>query len=110
MRGPVRRKRDQEARAELIGMLWEEGDQALVSVLRRFVRDSGLSISRTTDLIEISPEALKRWIAVLVSLVLPSSSKIKCFLKWYAWRDEISKQKTSYSDDLIAQEPVRKAR
>ena len=36
--------------------------------------------------------------------------KIKCFLKWYAWRDEISKQKTSYSDDLIAQEPRPEAR
>ena len=69
MRGSVRRKRDQEARAELIGMLWKEGDQASVSVLRRFVRDSGLSISRTADLIGISPEALKRWIAVLLSLV-----------------------------------------
>jgi hypothetical protein len=56
-------KRDEEARAELIRMLWKEGDQAFVPVLGRFVRESELSISPTADLIGISPDALKRWIA-----------------------------------------------
>jgi transposase-like protein len=93
MRESIRRKRDQEARAELIQMLCDEGDHAFVSVLRRFIRDSDLSISRTAELIGISPEALKRWIAGISSPRPAKQVKIKCFLKWYAWRDEISKQK-----------------
>jgi hypothetical protein len=74
MRESIRRKRDQAARAELIQMLGEEGDHAFVLVLRRFVRDSNLSISRTAELIGISPEALKRWIAGITLVLL---SRIK---------------------------------
>jgi hypothetical protein len=93
MRESIRRKRDQEARAELIQMLSDEGDQAFVSVLRRFVQDSDLSISRTAELIGISPESLKRWIAGISKPHPAKQVRIKCFLKWYAWRDEISKQR-----------------
>jgi hypothetical protein len=93
MRESIRRKRNQAARAELIQMLGEEGDHAFVLVLRRFVRDSDLSISRTAELIGISPEALRRWIAGITMPRPAKQDKIKCFLKWYAWRDEISKQK-----------------
>jgi hypothetical protein len=105
MRESIRRKRDEEARAELIRMLWKEGDQAFVPVLRRFVRESELSISRTADLIGISPDAVKRWIAGITKPCPGKLVKIKSFLKWYAWRNEISKQKCRSSDDLIAQDP-----
>jgi transposase-like protein len=93
MRESIRRKRDQEARAKLIQMLCEEDDHAFVPVLRRFVRDSNLSISLTAELIGTSPEALRRWIAGITEPRPSKQAKVKCFLKWYVWRDEISKQK-----------------
>jgi hypothetical protein len=105
MRESIRRKRDEEARAELIRMLWNEGDQAFVPVLRRFVRESDLSISRMADLIGVSPDALKRWIAGITKPRPAKLVKIKGFLKWYAWRNEISKQKCGSSDHLITQGP-----
>jgi transposase-like protein len=92
MRESIRRKRDQEARAVLVQMLCDEGDQTFVPVLRRFVRDSDLSISRTAELIGVSPESLKRWIAGITKPHPAKQVRIKCLLKWYAWRDEISKR------------------
>jgi hypothetical protein len=58
MRESIRRKRDRQARAGLIQMLSEKGDHAFIPVLRWFVRESDLSISRTAVLIGISPDAL----------------------------------------------------
>jgi Helix-turn-helix len=81
MRESIRRKRDREARAELFRMWYREGEQAFVPVLKRFVQDSDLSISRTADLIGISPESLKRWIAGITKPRPAKVVKIKWFLK-----------------------------
>ena len=92
MRRSTRRKRDQEARIELIRVVCGERDeQAFVAGLRRFVEYSDLSLTQTATLMGVSPGALKNWIEGTTSLRPAKLLEIRGFLKWYAWRDEVIK-------------------
>jgi hypothetical protein len=83
----MRRKRDQEAREELIRVVvsGKRDEQAVVVGLRRFVEGSDLSFT----LMGVSPEALKNWIGGTTRLRPTKLLEIKGFLGWHAWRDQV---------------------
>jgi hypothetical protein len=87
----MRRKRDQEAREELIRVVvsGKRDEQAVVVGLRRFVEGSDLSFTRIATLMGVSPEALKNWIGGTTRLRPTKLLEIKGFLGWHAWRDQV---------------------
>ena len=81
-------------------VLGEMEEQAVVAGLRRFVEDSDLSITRIATLIGVSPEALKNWIEGTTRLRPAKLLKIKGFLGYYAWRDEVINKSPSTQEEV----------
>ncbi|MGA8659748.1 MAG: hypothetical protein WB586_26810 [Chthoniobacterales bacterium] len=98
----MRRKRDQEARMELIRVVvrGETDEQAFAAGLRRFVEDSDLSITRIATLMGVSAGAMKNWIEGTTSLRPAKLLEIKGFLRWYVWRDEVINKGASRQEEV----------
>lgn len=69
-------------------------DQELLAALGQFVAESDLSIPRIAQLMGVSVDTLRRWLAGTTKPRTAKLLEIKSFLRWHTWRDEVTQQKS----------------